>query len=216
MEPVSPDVAALRAEYELGGLDVNDLTSDPIAMFGRWFAEVTAAGLDEPNAMVLATASAEGVPSARAVLLKGFADDGFVFYTNYASRKAEDLAVNPRCALLFGWYALQRQVRIEGTAERVSRAETDAYFASRPRGSQLGAWASAQSTAVGSRAELDDAYAEAQVRFGDGTIPTPPNWGGYRVRPERVEFWQGRRSRMHDRLAYLRSGDRWNVVRLAP
>lgn len=216
MEPHSPDVAALRAEYELGGLDVADLAADPIAMFGRWFAEITAAGLTEPNAMVLSTVSADGSPSSRTVLLKGYDQDGFVFYTNYASAKGADLAADPRCSLLFGWYPLQRQVRIDGRAERVPRAETAAYFATRPRGSQLGAWASAQSTVVDSRADLDAAYAEVERRFGDDEIPVPPNWGGYRVRPDRVEFWQGRRSRMHDRLAYQLSGGGWDVVRLAP
>lgn len=216
MEPLSPDLAALRAEYELGGLGEDDLAADPVAMFRRWFADVAAAGLHEPNAMVLSTATPTGVPSSRTVLLKGFDDDGFVFFTNYSSRKGDELAANPRCALLFGWYQLQRQVRIEGTASPVPRTETEAYFATRPRGSQLGAWASAQSETVGSRADLDDAYAAAEARFGDAEIDAPPYWGGYRVRPERVEFWQGRRSRMHDRIVYLPASGGWRTERIAP
>ena len=216
MDPVPGDLAALRAEYELGGLDESDLLADPVSMFARWFDEVTVAGLLEPNAMVLSTTGPAGAPSSRTVLLKGFDQDGFVFYSNHASRKGADLAVDPRCALLFGWYPLQRQVRVEGSAVLVPRPETDAYFATRPRGSQLGAWASAQSTVVASRGELEAAYAAAEERFGDGPIPAPPYWGGYRVRPERVEFWQGRRNRMHDRLVYERAGDGWTVRRLAP
>ncbi len=216
MDPVPGDLAALRAEYELGGLDESDLLADPVSMFARWFDEVTVAGLLEPNAMVLSTTGPAGAPSSRTVLLKGFDQDGFVFYSNHASRKGADLAVDPRCALLFGWYPLQRQVRVEGSAVLVPRPETDAYFATRPRGSQLGAWASAQSTVVASRGELEAAYAAAEERFGDGPIPPPPYWGGYRVHPERVEFWQGRRNRMHDRLVYERAGDGWTVRRLAP
>lgn len=209
-----PDLAALRAEYELGGLDESDLDPDPMAMFARWFAEVAAAGIGEPNAMVLATV-AEGVPSARTVLLKGV-DSGFVFFTNYDSRKGAELARDPACALTFGWYALQRQVRVEGVAAKVDRAETEAYFASRPRGSQLGAWASAQSSEVPDRASLDAAYEEVRARFGDGEIPAPPHWGGYRVTPASVEFWQGRAGRMHDRLVYRRTDDGWTTHRLAP
>jgi pyridoxamine 5'-phosphate oxidase len=209
-----PDLASLRAEYELGGLDEADLEPEPMAMFGRWFAEVRAAGIGEPNAMVLATA-AGGVPSSRTVLLKGV-DDGFVFFTNHDSRKGAELAASPACSLLFGWYALQRQVRIEGTAAQVDRAETEAYFASRPRASQLGAWASAQSTEVADRAELEAAYAAAVERFGDAEIPAPPYWGGYRVTPSSVEFWQGRAGRMHDRLVYRREDAGWSVHRLAP
>ncbi|MGO4255508.1 pyridoxamine 5'-phosphate oxidase [Marmoricola sp. RAF53] len=216
MDALPGDLAALRAEYELGGLDEADLAADPVTMFGRWFEEVSAAGLHEPNAMVLSTTTADGSPSSRTVLLKGYGPDGFVFFTNYDSAKGADLAADPRCALLFGWYPLQRQVRVEGTATPVPRAETEEYFATRPRGSQLGAWASAQSAVVGSRAELDAAFAATEERFGDGGIPAPPHWGGYRVRPERVEFWQGRRSRMHDRLVYARAGDGWTVQRLAP
>ncbi|RNL66179.1 pyridoxamine 5'-phosphate oxidase [Nocardioides marmoriginsengisoli] len=209
------DLAALRAEYELGGLDEADLDADPLTMFSRWFAEARAAGLVEANAMVLATSTPTG-PSTRTVLLKGLDPGGFVFFTNYESRKAAELAVSPACALLFGWYPLQRQVRIEGVAEKVARAETEEYFASRPRDSQLGAWASRQSAEVGSREDLDAAYAEAEQRFAGQEIPAPPFWGGYRVVPTRIEFWQGRRGRMHDRLVYLDGPEGWRSARLAP
>lgn len=215
MDPERPDIAALRAEYELGGLDESDLTEVPLDLFNDWFGATVAAGITEPNAMVLGTA-VDGVPSSRTVLLKGVEDGGFVFYTNYGSRKGAELAANPHCTLLFGWYPLQRQVRIEGVAEQTSRAVTEAYFASRPRGSQLGAWASAQSRVVSDRAALDAAYDEVVQRFGDGPIPAPPHWGGYRVVPSSIEFWQGRRGRMHDRLRYDRAGDGWTVSRLAP
>lgn len=212
MEPT--DIAALRAEYELGGLDEADLVPDPLAQFAAWFAAAREAGLSEPNAMVLSTV-VDGVPSSRTVLLKGV-DHGFLFFTNHESRKGRELDANPACALLFGWYALQRQVRVEGTASRVDRAETEAYFASRPRASQLGAWASAQSAQVADRAALDAAYAAVEERFGDDEVPAPPFWGGYRVVPSSVEFWQGRAGRMHDRLVYRRAGDGWTTHRLAP
>jgi len=216
MEPDRSDLASLRAEYQLAGLDESDLAPDPFTMFGRWFEAARGAGVLEPNAMVLSTVAADGVPSARTVLLKGLTAHGFVFFTNYGSRKAVELAANPHCSLLFGWYELQRQVRIEGSASRIPRADTEAYFASRPRDSQLGAWASAQSSVVGSRADLEASYAEAEARFAGAAVPAPPQWGGYLVTPERVEFWQGRRSRMHDRLAYRREGSAWRTERLAP
>ena len=216
MEPPARDLAALRAEYELGGLAESDLAPDPFAMFSGWFDAAAASGLVEPNAMVLATAGADGAPAARTVLLKGFDENGFVFFSNYGSRKGAELAANPRCALVFGWYPLQRQVRIEGTAERVAREETEAYFASRPRAAQVGAWASPQSSTVASRDELEAAYAAAEARFGDDAVPAPPQWGGYRVVPSSVEFWQGRRGRMHDRLVYRRHPDGWRTERLAP
>lgn len=216
MDPDTPDIASLRAEYQLAGLDEADLTPDPLELFSRWFDEVRAAGVLEPNAMVLATAAVDGQPSARTVLLKGVADHGFVFFTNYESRKAAELGANPHCSLLFGWYELQRQVRVEGSASRIPREETEAYFATRPRDSQLGAWASAQSTVVGSRADLDAAYDAVERRFDGREVPAPPHWGGYLVTPEVVEFWQGRRSRMHDRITYRREGRGWGWQRLAP
>jgi pyridoxamine 5'-phosphate oxidase len=218
--PPSPDpetLAALRREYGDEGLDAPDLAPDPIAMFRRWLADTVDAGLHEPNAMVVTTVSAEGRPSSRMVLLKGVDEEGFVFYTNYDSRKGSDIEANPSVSLLFPWHDLQRQVRIDGTASRVSREESEAYFCSRPRESQLGAWASPQSTQVSSRAELDQRYTEVEERFGEAdAVPLPPQWGGYRVRPELVEFWQGRKGRMHDRLVYRRGDDRWTVARLAP
>jgi pyridoxamine 5'-phosphate oxidase len=210
------DLSGLREEYGRGGLDVPDLADDPVEMFERWLRQAVDAGLHEPNAMVLATATPDGRPSSRMVLLKGVGPGGFVFFTNQASRKGEELAANPDCALLFPWHPLERQVRAEGTASPLGDDEVEAYFRSRPRGAQLGAWASAQSRPVASRSELAAAYARVQERFGDDPVPVPPEWGGYRVAPEVVEFWQGRPSRMHDRLVYRRSGERWTVERLAP
>jgi pyridoxamine 5'-phosphate oxidase len=214
------DLSALREEYGRGGLDLPDLAADPIEMFERWLRQSIDAGVHEPNAMVLATSTPDGRPSSRMVLLKGVGPDGFVFFSNQASRKGDELAANPHCALLFPWHPLERQVRVEGTASVLSDAEVEAYFHSRPRGAQLGAWASAQSRPVGSRADLAASYAHVEERFGaeptDAEVPVPPEWGGYRVAPEAVEFWQGRRSRMHDRLVYRRSGSGWDVERLAP
>ncbi len=214
------DLSGLREEYGRGGLDLADLAQDPIEMFERWLGQSVVAGVHEPNAMVLSTATPDGRPSSRMVLLKGVGPDGLVFYTNLASRKGDELAANPQCALLFPWHPLERQVRIEGTAEVLDRARVEAYFRTRPRGAQLGAWASAQSRPVASRAELAAAYARVQERFGaedaDGEVPVPPEWGGYRVVPEVVEFWQGRPGRMHDRLVYRREGAGWVIERLAP
>ncbi|GAB7003160.1 pyridoxamine 5'-phosphate oxidase [Nocardioides sp. AN3] len=212
----SEDLAARREDYARGGLSEADLADDPIVMFERWYADAIAAGLHEPNAMAVATADLDGVPSARFVLLKGVSPDGFVFYTNLTSRKGHELAANPRCALLFPWHPLERQVRVEGHAEQLPRAQVAAYFASRPRGSQLGAWASHQSAVVSGRGELDEAYAAVEARFDGGDVPVPEEWGGFRVRPERVEFWQGRTGRMHDRLVYRRTDSGWAVERLAP
>lgn len=205
-------LAALRAEYVNIGLSEADLEPEPMAMFRRWFAD--AAELTEPNAMVLATVSPDGQPSARIVLLKGLDLRGFVFYTNLTSRKAEDLAANPRCSLLFPWHGLQRQVRVDGRAEPLDRAAVAAYFATRPRGAQLGAWASPQSRVV-SEAELEERYAAADAAH-PVDVPAPDFWGGYAVVPDAVEFWQGRQNRMHDRLRYRRDAGQWVVERLAP
>jgi pyridoxamine 5'-phosphate oxidase len=220
-DPPVPDLAALRREYGDRGLDVPDLAPDPISMFRRWFDDTVAAGLHEPNAMVVATVSPAGRPSSRTVLLKGVDERGFVFFTNYESRKAADIAANPHVSLLFPWHDLQRQVRVEGMASKVSTEESEAYFASRPRESQLGAWASPQSRVVASRSALDERYGGVLAQFaGLDEVPVPPHWGGFRVAPYAVEFWQGRKGRMHDRLVYRRAEDDphapWTVDRLAP
>ena len=207
----------MRQTYGLGELLESQVDADPIAQFGLWLAQATEAGLPEPNAMVLATADPDGKPSARTVLLKGLDERGLVFFTNQQSRKADDLAANPYCALVFPWHAMERQVRVEGTVSKVPADEVDAYFASRPRGSQLGAWASQQSQPVESREELDLQYASYERQWPEGTeISAPYFWGGYRVRPEAFEFWQGRTGRLHDRLAYYRAEDAWRLVRLQP
>jgi pyridoxamine 5'-phosphate oxidase len=217
------DVAALREDYARGGLTEAELTPDPLDLFERWLREAVEAELYDPNAMVVSTVGADGAPSSRMVLLKGYDADGFVFYTNLGSRKGEDLAAEPRCALLFPWHPLERQVRIEGPSTLVTRDEVANYFGSRPRRSRVGAWASPQSRVVASRAELDERYAAATERWGDREeVPVPEEWGGYRVRPELIEFWQGRPGRMHDRLVYRRvkdtdgTNETWSTYRLAP
>lgn len=209
----------MRNEYAADlGLSEADLAADWYTQFDRWFADAVAAGLPEPNAMIVGTADAAGRPSGRTVLLKGYDPEGFVFYTNYTSRKGGEATANPHASLVFPWFPMQRQVVVAGPVERVDRAETEAYFASRPRGSQLGAWASAQSRVIPDRAALDEAYAAVVARFADvAQIPAPPHWGGFRVQPESVEFWQGRVSRLHDRLRFRRAdGGDWVVERLAP
>lgn len=207
--------ADLRQHYDAATLLEADALSDPIAQFGRWFDEAVGAGLIEPNAMTLATADAAGRPAARMVLLKEFDARGFVFYTNHESRKATELAENARASLLFWWDRLHRQVRIEGAVEKVGGADADAYFASRPYGSRIGAWASPQSRVIAGREPLEAREAELCARFPT-EVPRPPHWGGYRVLPDVIEFWQGRPSRLHDRLRYRLEADAWIVERLAP
>ncbi|MGW1056851.1 pyridoxamine 5'-phosphate oxidase [Micromonospora rubida] len=222
----TPELAGMRNEYAADlGLSEANLAADWHTQFARWFADVVAARLPEPNAMILGTADALGRPSGRTVLLKQYDTEGFVLFTNHGSRKGVEALANPYASLVFPWFAMQRQVVVAGRIEPVDRAETEAYYASRPRGSQLGAWASAQSRVVPDRAALDAGYRAAAERFaGVESIPAPPDWGGLRVRPETVEFWQGRASRLHDRLRFRRAGaspgtaddGEWVVERLAP
>ncbi len=205
----------MRNEYMRASLDEVDAAADPFAQFQRWFDEAVRAELPTPNAMTLATVAADGVPGARIVLLKGADPQGFVFYTNYQSRKGRELAANPRAALVFHWIELEREVRIEGAVEKTSAAESDEYFSSRPLGSRHAAIASPQSSVVANRAALETRFAEVVKKQGD-TPARPAHWGGYRLNPIVVEFWQGRRNRLHDRLLYTRANARWSISRLAP
>ena len=212
----SSSIADLRRRYGRAGLHEGDLDADPIAHFRRWFEEARAAGLYEPNAMTLATAAPDGGPAARMVLLKGVGPEGFDFYTNLDSRKGLELAANPRAALVFWWGPLERQVRVEGHVARVPDEQADAYFATRPLESRIGAWASEQSAPIEGRHILEARAEEVQRRFPTGEMPRPPFWGGFRVVPDYVEFWQGRPGRLHDRLCYRRDGNQWAVQRLSP
>jgi pyridoxamine 5'-phosphate oxidase len=210
------DIASLRREYVRAGLDEGDLAESWHAQFRHWLDDAVAAGLPDANAVVLATASAQGVPSARTVLLKGLDGRGFVLYTNLASRKASEAAANPHASLVFPWLGLERQVVVCGAVEQVSREQTAAYFRTRPHGAQLGAWASRQSSVVPSRSALEQRRREVEERFAGGEVPVPPFWGGLRVVPDSVEFWQGRPERLHDRLRYRHDGEAWVVERLSP
>jgi pyridoxamine 5'-phosphate oxidase len=211
------DIADLRLDYSLGGLREVDVDPDPIKQFGLWFAQAIDANLPEPTAMTLATCTPEGIPSARVVLLKGVDERGFTFFTSYEGRKARELAVNPRAALVFYWKELERQVRVEGTVERTSVEESDAYFRSRPRGSQLGACASWQSEVIVGRHVLDQRLAELEQQYAGQEVPRPATWGGVRLRPVTIEFWQGRPNRLHDRLRYSRvEPGGWRIERLSP
>ncbi|MDQ1668455.1 MAG: pyridoxamine 5-phosphate oxidase [Actinomycetota bacterium] len=210
----------MRKAYARLGLAESDAARDPLDQFARWFSDAITAGLPEPNAMVLATATPDGVPSARTVLLKGVDSRGFTFFTNTGSQKGQELAVNPRAALVFPWHELERQVRVVGPVSELAHEEVAAYFSTRPYGSRLGAWSSPQSQVIAGRAELDERWAQMAARFPEGAqVPPPEFWGGYRVEPELVEFWAGRESRLHDRLRYRRAageGGEWRLERLAP
>jgi pyridoxamine 5'-phosphate oxidase len=217
-------LADLRVHYDSGTLAPEDLSGDPRSSFALWFAEAVRVGLPEPNAMIVATADGRGQPSARTVLLKEFDDRGLVFYTNLESRKSQEIQENPHASIVFPWFAMHRQIVVVGSVELLGRDEVDEYFASRPRESQIGAWSSRQSTIINDRTPLDDEYRRVVEQYGpDDAIPTPPFWGGWLVRPETVEFWQGRPSRLHDRLRFVRIGDGamsapadWRLERLSP
>jgi len=210
-------LADLRRDYSLSGLSEKDLARDPIRQFEKWFQEAEAAKFPEPNAMICSSATRNGLPSSRTVLLKGLDGRGFVFFSNYESRKGRELSENPRASLLFPWLAQERQVIVEGAVTKLAREESDAYFHSRPPASQLAAWASPQSAVIASRSVLEEAMKTLEKKYAGREVPMPPHWGGYRVQPETIEFWQGRHGRLHDRLRYRREQNgSWAIDRLAP
>jgi pyridoxamine 5'-phosphate oxidase len=212
----SEDLTNLRREYRSSTLDELDVDLNPFVQFDKWFQQTLNARVPEPNAMVLATATPEGRPSVRMVLLKSFDERGFVFFTNYESRKSLELLLNAHAALLFYWQELERQVRIEGSVEKVSRKETEEYFQTRPPESKLGAWASKQSSVIPGRGVLEQKAADLKEKYRDQDVPAPPFWGGFRVQPTLFEFWQGRANRLHDRIRYTLSGGVWTIERLSP
>lgn len=210
------DIASLRKDYSLQALDEKEVDPDPFVQFSSWWREAISSSIDEVNAMTLATADLSGKPSARIVLLKGFTDEGFIFFTNYESHKGAELHANPQAALVFFWKELERQVRIEGVVSKTSVEENEQYFISRPAGSRIGAWASPQSRRVNNRSELESRVAEVQGRFAESQIHCPPFWGGYMLKPNLFEFWQGRQNRLHDRIQYNLENSMWKLARLAP
>lgn len=210
------NVSDLRKEYSKAELSEGSVDPSPVTQFERWFDEAVKSELLEPNAMVLGTVDTSGVPYQRSVLLKAFDDRGFVFYTNYNSRKSRHISQNKKVSLLFPWYGLERQVAIVGEAEKVTSRESLNYFMSRPKGSQLGAWVSQQSQVISSRSILEMKLAEMKRKFSEGKIPLPDFWGGFRVKPQSIEFWQGRQNRLHDRIIYEKEGENWNISRLSP
>ncbi|MCW3101723.1 MAG: Pyridoxamine 5-phosphate oxidase [Bacteroidetes bacterium] len=215
MDDIRNYINSLRHDFLKESLDEKDVHKNPVTQFSKWFREAVDAKVNEPNAMSLSTVSAEGKPSSRIVLLRNFDESGFVFYTNYTSRKGEEIMANPNAALLFFWPELERQVRIEGVLKKQTEADSDLYFNSRPRGSRLGAWTSTQSKVIANRTVLDEEYAKLDKKYR-GEVPRPPHWGGYVLAPRSIEFWQGRPSRLHDRILYTLENDDWKIERLAP